>query len=145
MEYCEVTTNDVNIMSKKQKISNDCTELEVEKENNVLKEKTENDFHGDMATNAVEKEEDEEESLWWTIPDLVLLQILNHLTVKDIASVSATCRRWFELSNDDTMWKHRFQEHFRTDPAITLKPGGLYKHILSCLLCIFCNKKKFAF
>ncbi|TMW41234.1 hypothetical protein DOY81_013686, partial [Sarcophaga bullata] len=68
--------------------------------------------------------EEGDESLWWTIPDLVLLKIMSMLTIKDITNISATCHRWYYLANDDLMWKHRFQEHFRTDPAIPLRPGA---------------------
>lgn len=75
----------------------------------------------------------EEESLWWTIPDLVLLKILSLLNIKDVASVTATCRRWYELANDDLMWKRRFQEHFRTDPAIPLKPGMYDRSTYMCI------------
>lgn len=114
MEYYAAEEN----YSKKQKICNDSgiSDLANDASFNDSQETKENSLHND--TN-----EDYEESLWWTIPDLVLLKILSYLTVKDVASVAATCRRWYEVANDDLMWKHRFQKHFRTDPAIPLKPG----------------------
>lgn len=72
-------------------------------------------------------DEDYESSEWWSIPDLALLKILTLLDTKDILSVSATCRRWNEVANDDILWKHHFQQHFRTEPSITLKPGRMTK------------------
>ncbi|KAI8119330.1 F-box/WD repeat-containing protein 5 [Lucilia cuprina] len=101
---------------KKQKISDDSGIEENINDTNAEEESSENAKTTDYV--------DEEESLWWTIPDLVFLKVCSHLTIRDVASVAATCRRWYELANDDIMWKHRFQEHFRTDPAIPLKPGA---------------------
>ncbi|XP_065357327.1 F-box/WD repeat-containing protein 5 [Calliphora vicina] len=119
MECAEALENYAtnNTMYKKQKISDDSGVSEIDdtiNDSNEEEEKPEN----------VKVHESEEESLWWTIPDLVLLKILSLLNIKDVASVTATCSRWYELANDDLMWKRRFQEHFRTDPTIPLKPGA---------------------
>lgn len=89
--------------------------------------------------------EDEDESLWWTIPDLVLLKIMSLLTTKDITSLSATCHRWYDLANDDFMWKHRFQEHFRTDPAIPLRPGTFDLIFLPILFRVKVNITEYYF
>ncbi|XP_005177824.2 F-box/WD repeat-containing protein 5 [Musca domestica] len=63
-------------------------------------------------------------TLWWSIPEPVLINILRRLEPQDILNASATCRRWYEVANDNILWKHKFQEHFRTDPSIPLKPGA---------------------
>ncbi|KAM7353826.1 F-box and WD repeat domain containing 5 isoform 1-T2 [Cochliomyia hominivorax] len=107
------------LYTKKQKICNDSgvSELSDYSFNDSTK-------HEEETTNNIKQEESYEESLWWTIPDLALLKILSYLSIKDVANVAATCRRWYEVANDDIMWKHRFQEHFRTDPTILLKPGA---------------------
>ena len=83
--------------------------------------------------------EEDDQSLWWAIPDLVLLKIMSLLTTKDITNISATCHRWYGLANDDIMWKHRFQKHFRTDPAISLRPGK-FDLIFLTIYVIFCVK-----
>ncbi|XP_073823122.1 F-box and WD repeat domain containing 5 [Musca autumnalis] len=63
-------------------------------------------------------------SLWWSIPEPVLINILCLLEPQDILNASVTCRRWYEVANDNILWKHKFQQHFRTDPSIPLKPGA---------------------
>ncbi|XP_061396334.1 F-box/WD repeat-containing protein 5 [Musca vetustissima] len=63
-------------------------------------------------------------SLWWSIPEPVLINVLRLLEPQDILNASATCRRWYEVANDNILWKHKFQQHFRTDPSIPLKPGA---------------------
>ncbi|XP_013115247.1 F-box/WD repeat-containing protein 5 isoform X2 [Stomoxys calcitrans] len=72
----------------------------------------------------IEDEDEGSESLWWSMPDPVLIKVFALLEPKDILSASATCRRWYEVANDTILWKHQFQQHFSTDPSIPLKPGA---------------------
>lgn len=67
--------------------------------------------------------EENSESMWWSIPEPVLQKILALLEPKDILNASSTCRRWYEVANDKILWKHLFQQRFRTDPSIPLRPG----------------------
>lgn len=61
--------------------------------------------------------------LWWTLPEPVLVKILWLLPIRDMLNVGATCRRWYDIANDNHLWRRRFQHHFKTDPSIQLKPG----------------------
>uniref|UniRef100_A0A1A9WUC2 F-box domain-containing protein n=1 Tax=Glossina brevipalpis TaxID=37001 RepID=A0A1A9WUC2_9MUSC len=70
-------------------------------------------------------DDDDEKSLWWTLPELVLTQIFWLLPVKDILNAGTTCRRWYEIVNDEYLWKRKFHSHFKTDPGIALKPGAI--------------------
>uniref|UniRef100_A0A1B0BQ21 F-box domain-containing protein n=1 Tax=Glossina palpalis gambiensis TaxID=67801 RepID=A0A1B0BQ21_9MUSC len=69
--------------------------------------------------------DDDAEDLWWTLPQLVLTEIFWLLPVKDILNAGLTCRRWYEIANDDYLWKRKFHRHFKTDPCIALKPGAV--------------------
>lgn len=82
-------------------------------------------------------------TLWWSIPEPVLINILRRLEPQDILNASATCRRWYEVANDNILWKHKFQEHFRTDPSIPLKPGNPIRFF--SLVLEFCNNCLFFF
>lgn len=68
-------------------------------------------------------DDDNAGSLWWTLPQLVLTEIFWLLPVKDILNAGLTCRRWYEVANDEYLWKRKFHRHFKTDPCIALKPG----------------------
>lgn len=65
----------------------------------------------------------EEESLWWSIPEPVLLQIFSYLKPKDILSAGQCCKRWYQISYDDFLWKKLLHRDFRIDSNIGLKPG----------------------
>uniref|UniRef100_A0A1B0FNA5 F-box domain-containing protein n=1 Tax=Glossina morsitans morsitans TaxID=37546 RepID=A0A1B0FNA5_GLOMM len=73
------------------------------------------------------KDDDDDNAggLWWTLPQLVLTEIFWLLPVKDILNAGLTCRRWYEIANDEYLWKRKFHRHFKTDPCIALKPGAV--------------------
>uniref|UniRef100_A0A1A9ZWA3 F-box domain-containing protein n=1 Tax=Glossina pallidipes TaxID=7398 RepID=A0A1A9ZWA3_GLOPL len=73
------------------------------------------------------KDDDDDNAggLWWTLPQLVLTEIFWLLSVKDILNAGLTCRRWYEIANDEYLWKRKFHRHFKTDPCIALKPGAI--------------------
>lgn len=60
---------------------------------------------------------------WYHLPEPILVRILWLLSIKDMVSVSATCRRWYAIANDDFLWKQKLQKHFKIDPSIALRPG----------------------
>ncbi|XP_055859282.1 F-box/WD repeat-containing protein 5 [Episyrphus balteatus] len=64
------------------------------------------------------------ESSWWTLPEPVLIEILLYLPPKDIINAGFTCQRWYDISNDNTIWKKKFQQRHKTDHSIRIKPGS---------------------
>ena len=69
----------------------------------------------------------EESSIWWRIPEEVLLKVLLYLTPRDAISVSQCCRRWEKIARDDYIWKRYFHHDFKIDRNIGLKPGKKMK------------------
>lgn len=65
------------------------------------------------------------DSSWYNLPEPVLTRILWLLPIKDMTSLSATCRRWYSIANDDFLWKQKLQKHFKIDPSIDIKPGNV--------------------
>ncbi|ALC38256.1 Fbw5 [Drosophila busckii] len=61
---------------------------------------------------------------WWALPEPALLQIFARLDAYDLLQAGMCCRRWNAISNDDLLWRQKFQEHFRASPSIPLKPGA---------------------
>lgn len=80
------------------------------------------------ATTAVAAEAGEENDAndfgWWALPEPALLEIFMRLSVQDIMRAGLACRRWNSISNDDLLWRQKFQQHFRASPSIPLKPGA---------------------
>ncbi|XP_017857241.1 PREDICTED: F-box/WD repeat-containing protein 5 [Drosophila arizonae] len=80
------------------------------------------------ATADVAAEADEENEAndfgWWALPEPALLEIFMRLSVQDIMQAGLACRRWNTISNDDLLWRQKFQQHFRASPSIPLKPGA---------------------
>jgi len=61
---------------------------------------------------------------WWALPEPALLQIFSRLNAYDLLQAGLCCRRWNSISNDDLLWRQKFQENFRASPSIPLKPGA---------------------
>lgn len=64
------------------------------------------------------------DSLWWTVPEPIFVEILSYLSPRDILNAGATCQRWYDMSNDNIIWKKKFQTHYKTDHNIGIRPGG---------------------
>lgn len=73
-------------------------------------------------------------SSWQYLPDPVFLQLTAYLSVQDVLQMSVTCRNWWEMSQDDYLWKRLFRRDFKVSPSIGLRPGT-YK-ISSRLHCV---------
>lgn len=69
------------------------------------------------------KEDDDEQDLWSSLPENLLIEILKYAKVKTIVNCSATCKRWNFIANDEMLWKWRFQQDFKIDKRIQRKPG----------------------
>lgn len=63
-------------------------------------------------------------SLWWTLPEPVVLQIMSYLGPKDILNAGQTCRRWYEISHEDFLWRKLFHRDFKIQKNIGIKPGS---------------------
>ena len=62
-------------------------------------------------------------SQWDLLPEPIFLQVASLLSVSDLVNVSRTCRRWWDLSKDDYLWKRLFRRDFKVSPSIGLRPG----------------------
>lgn len=60
---------------------------------------------------------------WEYLPDPVFLQICGLLTVNDVVSMARSCKSWYELSQDDYLWKRLFRRDYKVSPSIGLRPG----------------------
>ncbi|XP_036320698.1 F-box/WD repeat-containing protein 5 isoform X1 [Rhagoletis pomonella] len=63
---------------------------------------------------------------WWSLPEPILFRIYWMLPIRDLLNSGATCKRWWNVSNDELMWKQKFVLHYKIDPIIRLKPVSLY-------------------
>ncbi|XP_004531683.1 F-box/WD repeat-containing protein 5 isoform X2 [Ceratitis capitata] len=61
---------------------------------------------------------------WWSIPEPILVRIYWMLPMSDLLSAGTTCKRWYNIFNDELMWKQKFLLHYKVDPSIRLKPGA---------------------
>lgn len=65
-----------------------------------------------------------EKSLWWTLPEPVLIKILLHLSPTDVINTGVTCKRWYEISNENAIWKTLFQKRYGIEKRMRFKPGS---------------------
>lgn len=77
---------------------------------------------------------DDEAGAWEFVPDPIFLQLTGYLSVQDVLNMSATCKSWFQMAQDDYLWKRLFRRDFKVSPNIGLKPGTILKFIQSALL-----------
>lgn len=68
---------------------------------------------------------DENYSQWCMIPEPVFIEILKHLSAKNILNVGECCCRWNDISKDNYLWKNIFRRDFSVDQKIELRPGKL--------------------
>lgn len=64
------------------------------------------------------------ESSWWTLPEPALIEIFLQLSPNDIINAGMTCRRWYDISNDNIVWKKKFQQRHNINQKIRMKPGS---------------------
>ena len=47
------------------------------------------------------------------LPTEIIYQIVNHLQIRDVLSMSQTCKRFYELINNVDFWRHRLMKDFQ--------------------------------
>lgn len=95
--------------------------------------------------NGLKKIKVEQDSSWWTLPEPVLVDIFLYLSPKNIINAGITCRRWYSISNDNVIWKKIFQQKFKVDQSIRIKPGSdswksEYKRLISNIPFVMSEK-----
>lgn len=69
---------------------------------------------------------DEEEGGGWEfVPDPIFLQLTGFLSVQDVLNMSGTCKSWYQMAQDDYLWKRLFRRDFKVSSNIGLKPGTI--------------------
>ncbi|NP_001086956.1 F-box and WD repeat domain containing 5 S homeolog [Xenopus laevis] len=58
------------------------------------------------------------------LPDTILYQIFQSLGPLDLLSAGLVCRRWYNVSRDDFLWKDLFYRHYRVQRHILRCPGA---------------------
>lgn len=133
-----------NLVTKKPKICNAnmlavVDGVEQEQHSTMMKDDEQFSVIGDASSDCSSSNNDNSVS-WYHLPEPILVRILWLLSIKDMVSVSATCRRWYAIANDDFLWKQKLQKHFKIDPSIALKPGeNRFKLPLKLLICLINN------
>ncbi|XP_040261144.1 F-box/WD repeat-containing protein 5 [Bufo bufo] len=58
------------------------------------------------------------------LPDSILYQIFLNLGPVDLLSAGLVCRRWYQVSRDDFLWKELFYRHYQVQRYIHRYPGS---------------------
>ncbi|KAG9471360.1 hypothetical protein GDO78_015104 [Eleutherodactylus coqui] len=58
------------------------------------------------------------------LPDSILYQIFLSLGPADLLSAGLVCRRWYQVSRDDFLWKDLFYHHYQVQRQIPRYPGS---------------------
>ncbi|KAM3910637.1 F-box/WD repeat-containing protein 5 isoform 1-T2 [Leptodactylus fuscus] len=58
------------------------------------------------------------------LPDSIIYQIFLNLGPVDLLSAGLVCRRWYQVSRDDFLWKELFYRHYRVPRHIYRYPGS---------------------
>lgn len=69
----------------------------------------------------------EDISFWLYLPEPVLFQIFSYLNHKELLTVGEVCRRWFEVSRDDLLWRDLFYKNFKIDRSVPIIAGELIR------------------
>lgn len=70
-------------------------------------------------------------SFWCYLPYPVLYTIFEYLNYKDLVAAGQVCKLWYEVAQDDLLWKKRFFENFITFKNTPLMPGNHMEKIIS--------------
>lgn len=70
---------------------------------------------------------DESGSLWPYLPHPALFHIFGFLNHKELLKVGEVCRSWFEVSQDDLLWKDLFYRNFKVDRTVPIVTGNTNK------------------
>lgn len=78
------------------------------------------------------------ENNWYYLPTTVLLKIFGYLNYNEILRTGPVCKRWYEISKDELLWKELFYAHFKVDRTITLQGKFFcnYTYFDSCDICM---------
>lgn len=77
----------------------------------------------DDLKHVLKKLDTESESGWRDLPENILVRIFKFLAIKDILNSAATCLRWNFISQDEVLWKYKFQTDYKVTKNIARKPG----------------------
>lgn len=83
----------------------------------------ETDDDANSCCDSVDSIECDANSPWCLIPEPVFHNILFHLTTRDILNAGECCRRWYDMSQENFLWRKTFQRDFKVDRTVALKPG----------------------
>lgn len=64
------------------------------------------------------------------LPDSLVYQIFLNLGPVDLLSAGLVCRRWYQVSRDDFLWKELFYRHYQVQPHIHRYPGKVYGSLI---------------
>lgn len=61
--------------------------------------------------------------LWTCLPDNLLLNIFEYLSLRNVLDASQVCYQWHRIAFDEFLWRDLFYRHFKINRAICMAPG----------------------
>ena len=55
-----------------------------------------------------------------TLPDSIILNILEFLQFQDVATVAQVCSQWRRISGDEMLWRQMFLKHYNLPPSTVM-------------------------
>ncbi|XP_076283274.1 F-box and WD repeat domain containing 5 [Lasioglossum baleicum] len=67
--------------------------------------------------------EENSNSKWCYMPDSILLNIFQYLTLRELIIAGEVCKSWHRVSYDGFLWKNLFYQTYEIDPVVGMMPG----------------------
>lgn len=114
-----------------------------------IKNISNNSTNNTTDTDIINEDDDNESesfdnSEWVYMPENVLLKIFMYLDTKDVLNLGSCCRRYYEISQDNWIWRKCFQKDFGLplNRRVGLKPGTKKNNLKSKQVFLFIDQKK---